>query len=75
MSVKCQREKDGESTIFSNKFPRMEAHLFLEFLVLLDVFAARDSNLDQDDLVDQVRMLFEEMVESFKFLDNPFGIV
>jgi hypothetical protein len=51
------------------------AKLPLEFLIFFDVFAARNGDLNEDNLVLQLRMIIKECIEALELLGQAFDMI
>jgi hypothetical protein len=50
-------------------------HIFLEVLILFDVGARRDCDLQEDDVLDVLRIFYEQQLERAKTVHQSFGVI
>lgn len=55
--------------------PSYRANLRLQILILFDILPTRHGNLDQDDFVYKLRVLFQKPVVSFEFLRQALDVI
>lgn len=67
--------RSRQRTMLAIDLPSNSAQLGLQLLILLDILSTWHRNLDEYDLIPQLRMVLQKRIEGFHLLRESFDII